>query len=115
VLPVTEFHLLETKHRHKQHSGEERGRTKPANCHLNEMDSLQYKDGLWLPLWIFFFEWTVAILLRRREWTVNKGNWPKTIQHNATHRPRGRVPQTTRGQQPKTATSKPTSIHNLQP
>jgi hypothetical protein len=33
-----------------------------------------------------------AISLRRREWTVNKGNWPKTVQHDATHRPRGRVP-----------------------
>jgi hypothetical protein len=33
-----------------------------------------------------------AILLRRREWTVNKENWPKTVQHNVTHQPRGRVP-----------------------
>jgi hypothetical protein len=33
-----------------------------------------------------------AISLRRREWTVNKGNWPKSVQHNATHRLRGRVP-----------------------
>jgi hypothetical protein len=42
-----------------------------------------------------------AILLRRREWTVNKENWSKTVQHNATHRPRGRVPHKPTTQAPK--------------
>jgi hypothetical protein len=42
-----------------------------------------------------------AISLKRREWKVNKGIWPKTVQHNTTHRPRGRVPHKPITQAPK--------------